>query len=140
MTSGEPGPYPFFHLDPELEGPGWDWWKRALSDLLRTYDRAILARSILCLEFFPYHSEGFAHGHLRLPSQEYTFSLLRAAMAREVPIIVTRGFSHWIGALPVLAGYPKVFRTRSHRTARISERNCPPGYASACRAIEDASA
>src|SRR5688572_19533734 len=69
---GAPMPYPFFHLDPTIEGPGWDWWKLALKELLEGYDRATLARSILCLEFFPYHSKEFAHGHLRLPSQEYT--------------------------------------------------------------------
>ena len=139
--SAEPGPYPFFHLNPALNGPGWDWWKRALKELLdRKYDRKVLAQSILCLEFFPYRSEEFAHGHLRLPSQEYTFSLLRAAIARAAPIIVTRGFSYWTGAVPALASYPRMFRTRSQRTARISERNCPLGFASACRVIEDASA
>jgi hypothetical protein len=137
--SAEPAAYPFFHLDPALRGPGADWWNLALKELLdREYDRAVLARSILCLEFFPYHSISFAHGHLRLPSQEYTFSLLRAAIARNAPIIVTRGFSHWTGAVPELAAYTRLFRTRTHRVARISKRNCPLGFASACQVIEDA--
>ena len=105
---------------------------------LEDNDRATLARSILCLELFSYHSKEFAHGNLRLPSQDYTFSLVRGAIARGVPIIVTRGYNHWVGAVPELAGYSKTFRTRSQRTARISEPNCPLGYASACQVIEGA--
>jgi hypothetical protein len=52
-----------------------------------------VADSILCVEYFPYHSQSFNHSRLRLPSQEYSFQLVREAIRRRVIIFncVARG-------------------------------------------------
>ncbi len=135
---GEPGEYPFFHLDPAGHGPGRSWWERTLGSLLRDVGPACVAQSFLCLEFFPYHSESFAHGRLRLPSQEYTFWLLRAALTREALVIVSRGWKEWVGAVPELARHARVYKTRSRRSSRLSPGNCPDGYAEVCAALKEA--
>jgi hypothetical protein len=77
---------------------------------------------MLALEFPPYHSKRFAHAHLRLPSQQFTFELLRRAIKRGAVIVCVRGFREWVVAVPELATYP-VVRTRSKQAAALSSRN-----------------
>jgi hypothetical protein len=51
------GDYPFFFLDPHIEGnqpgPGHRWWNRILRPLLKLYRPELLAHALLCVEFFP---------------------------------------------------------------------------------------
>ena len=130
--------YPFYYLDPAEHGPGTKWWCRAAGALMKESSRAALARELSSLEFFPYHSRSFGHAHLRLPSQEYTFGLLRKAIERGAVILLTRGESLWRGAVPELAGYPNCFRVKSWRSASISPRNCARGYAAALERLRAA--
>lgn len=48
-------PYPFYFLDPAFESPGRQWWERKLRWLLEEFEPKELARSIQCVEYFPYH-------------------------------------------------------------------------------------
>ena len=127
--------FPFHHLDPEENGPGSRWWRRVAGPLLATTDREVLARNLLCLEFFPYHSRSFGHVHLRLPSQDYTFQLLRDAMARGAVVIALRSMKIWTGAVPELAEYPNCFPVRVPRSPTISEGQCGKGFSAAMERI-----
>ena len=76
------------------------------------------------LEYFPYHSENFAHGRLSLPSQTFTFDALRAAVGRGAIIIITRGRTLWEKAVPELITHTLVFETSSKQNVVISPKNC----------------
>ena len=65
----------------------------------------VIARSLLGVQYFPYHSRGFAHSAVRLPSQEFGFASVRAAISRGAVIILGRGRDCWCGAIPHLASY-----------------------------------
>lgn len=131
----EPMDHPFHHLDPAESGPGAVWWRRNVRGLLAEVGPKVLSKNLLCLEFFPYHSIGFRHARVRLPSQEYTFHLLRAAMRRRAVVILTRGERLWGSAVPELLTYSNLYHTNNRRVASISARNCPAGYRAALDAL-----
>lgn len=122
-----------FHLVDPTRGPGYHWWHRTCKELINRFTAAVLARRLLALEFAPYHSKRFAHAHLRLPSQEFNFSLLRRAIERRAVIVCIRGYREWLGAVPELSSCT-VLRTRSKQAAALSSRNLPK-YASVVRAL-----
>jgi hypothetical protein len=96
-----------FHLSYPQDTPGRKWWRTRTRNLGAPED---MARSLLALQFFPYHSKKFDHGQIRVPSQEFTFDLVRGAMRRGARIVLARGVSCWLGALPELASYERVVR------------------------------
>ncbi|WP_313918689.1 hypothetical protein [Tahibacter sp.] len=104
------------------------WWNRAVAQPLAHFGesgRDRVARGICSIEFFPYPSLSFACALLRLPSQAYQFRLVRDALARDALIVVTRGWSLWLGAIPELhaAEGRTVLRTKNPRSVAISEGN-----------------
>lgn len=87
------------HADhPHLASPN-SWWDKTFASLIKTFGRPRLARRVLSIEYFPYPSSKFGHVALRLPSQDYVFSLVRAGLARGAVFIVTRGLDVWLGAV-----------------------------------------
>jgi hypothetical protein len=124
-------PYPNYFVDPAAKGPGARWNLRILAPLLKEFGAEAVANGVTSMEYFPYHSEKFAHRRLRVPSQGFTFEQLRAAIRREAVIFVTRGKSVWEEAVPELRGYARAFLTRSVQNVVISPRNCPEGYEAA---------
>jgi hypothetical protein len=94
-----------------------------VSALAKATSQVAVARGLLAVEFFPYHSVGFAHGQLRLPSQTFTFGLVQDAMDRGAEIVVGRGHDYWLGALPALDQYDRLSRLRSPRRTALSPGN-----------------
>lgn len=130
---------PHFHLLDETQGPGRVWWHRQCTSLIDEVGLHALARGTLCLEFFPYHSQSFAHGHLRLPSQRFTFELLKRAIDRGALVLCMRGLRLWCGAVPNLAGYAGLIAPANPRSAALSTRNLgASGYARVCAALASA--
>lgn len=105
------------------------WWGQSFKQLMRSVDPAHLAKRFCSIEFFPYASASFDHSELRLPSQAYTFNLVRQALNRDALILVTRGLDTWIGSVPELSSKlgQAVFETKNPRRAFISEGNLPDG-------------
>ena len=120
------GAAPHLHLAPNATGPGHDWWMRVTKPLRDATDRAQLAGELLSIEYFPYHSISFAHAHLRLPSQQFSFNLVRKAIARGSEIIIARGYELWLGAVPELANYPNTSRLSSAQNSSLSSKNLGP--------------
>jgi hypothetical protein len=119
---------PFFPLDPQcLVLPGLSWWSRKLRRLVECVGLPTAAHDILSVEWFPYHSRrcGLVPN---LPSQQYSFSLVRQAMARNATIVVMRSAARWIKSIPELASYPRLYRLRSPQNPSISPANCPDGW------------
>ncbi len=99
--------YPFYLLNPDLKDcPGYKWWGKKLGHLIKKFDRRRVSQKICCIEFFPYHSKryGFPDSN-RLPSQEYSFYLVRKAIKREAVIVIMRSQNRWEAAVPELQGY-----------------------------------
>jgi len=63
-----PGQYPFVLLNPEVQAPGRRWWESKLARLIEARGREAVARNVLCVEYFLYHSYRFAHGRLQVSS------------------------------------------------------------------------
>jgi hypothetical protein len=118
---------PFVYFEPEIIPPGEDWWDCKLRYLLREFGNAdvaksILARNILAVEFFPYVScsNRYAHDSLRLPSQEYSFDLVRNAVKREAVIVLRHGERRWLEAVRELDGYQRLVRLKIYLKGLIS--------------------
>ena len=131
-----PSAFPFYFLDPTVESPGRQWWERKLRWLLQKFEPKQLARSLLCVEYFPYHSIRFRHASLQLPSQEYGFGLVRSAIVRGSVVVIMRGERYWKGRVPELCGYSRAFRLNSSQNVVISPRNCA-GFDVVVSAIRD---
>jgi hypothetical protein len=101
------------------------WWQRCLRELIKDIGNEKLANNICSIEFFPYRSRKFAHGQIRLPSQQYTFSMVRAALERNALIIISRNLPLWLAAIPELRDSldETVFRLRNPLTATYSRNN-----------------
>jgi hypothetical protein len=96
--------------------------------LIQEFTAEALSKRLLCLEFFPYHSQRFDRTTPRVSSQGYTFALLRDAIARDAVIIVMRARDLWLNAVAGL-GYAQVFQLNSTQAVYITPNNCPDGYA-----------
>lgn len=125
---GTDQPYPFYYLDPEPDGGGYRWWRSRLKALTSATSDEVVARGVLCVEYFPYHSVRFAHGAVRVPSQEFGFSLVHQALERRAVVIVMRARRLWENAVPDLIGYPRIFGLNSPQNVSITPRNCPDGF------------
>lgn len=130
--------FPNYYLDPAVSGPGARWLHRIARPLVSALGAQAVATGLSLMEFFPYHSERFAHARLRVTSQAYTFALVRAAMARGAAIFITRGWGLWYGAVPELRAHPRLFFTRSVQNIVISPNNCPEGYPVVEASLRDA--
>jgi hypothetical protein len=124
-----PREYPFYMLDPAVQFDGdYRWWSKRHRGPIEALGREAVAADLLCLEFFPYHSEkcGFTPTD-RLPSQEFSFHLARAAMSRNALVLLMRARKYWLGEIPELATYANLLTLRNAQSPYLSERNCPGG-------------
>ncbi|MGB6484052.1 MAG: hypothetical protein WBE86_11260 [Candidatus Acidiferrales bacterium] len=131
----EPSAFPFYYLDPSFDGGGREWCEKKFKNLLAIFGRDELARSMLLIDYFPYHSRRFGHAILKLPSQEYGFSLVRSATARGAVVVIMRARSLWLKAVPEIEKYPRAFSLNSPQNVVLSRRNCPAGFDSIVSAI-----
>jgi hypothetical protein len=131
--------FPFYLLDPSQPAPGHRWWMRKLGPLIRATSLQAVAHGVLCVELFPYHSERFGHTKLRVPSQEYSFDLVRRALSRGAWIVLMRSKRLWFAAVPELASYPRLMRIRNVQNPVISPRNVDGDFDELVTAVRDAS-
>lgn len=97
--------FPFFLLDPELEGlPGHEWWNKKLKRLITETSVEKVANGIACIEIHGYPSERYKHIS-NLESMKYSQYLVEQAMKRSAFIIIMRGQRFWQEMVPSLSGY-----------------------------------
>jgi hypothetical protein len=99
------------------------WWLKLVRALRNERPELDVARNVLSIEFVAYRSKSFGCGHLRLPSQEYAFALVRHAIGRKAAIVIVRGARHWIGAVPELHGYENLIAIVNPQSASLSSNN-----------------
>jgi hypothetical protein len=115
--------YPFVFLDPNFNEIS-RWWRIKLRVLIEQFGDKAVARSILNIPFFPYPSKTYGHERLRLPSQDYSFHLVRKAMKRGALIVRMRKCDGYLNELPELNRYDRHFRVDNFQNPAISFGNC----------------
>lgn len=117
--------YPLYLLDPELPSPGQTWWSSRLRELIDTVGLEKVAHNVFVAEYFPYHSSSYAHHRLHVPSQNYTFFLVRKAIQRNALIIFFRSVRPWRLAVPELNGYSRLAVVGNVQKPYLSRGNLP---------------
>lgn len=98
-----PSPYPFYPLNPVyLNNGGSHWWSQSLQYWIRRYGAQVVARSVFCMELFPYASRQYPALRQIVPSQEYSIAIAREKLRRGCTTIVVRKHTEWSGLLPEL--------------------------------------
>lgn len=96
--------YPFYLINPNIQqSPGYQWWYKRLRQLIEDCGHQKVAKSVLCVELFPYHSEKYKA--IDVQSQDYSFYLVQQAMVRQAVIIQMRSRELWFKQIPELQSY-----------------------------------
>jgi hypothetical protein len=142
-----PSNCPFVFFDPTLVPGSADWWDRKLKWILSEFGigdaaKPILANNLFNVEFFPYVScsNRYDHDRVSLPSQDYSFNLVRKATQQEAVIVLQdgerRGLEHgpviairhgecrWLEKVPELKKYPRLVKLKSYQKGLITPNNC----------------
>lgn len=121
--------YPFYMLDPRIKwAPGAQWWRKALNRLIALTGGPTIARNVLCVEYFPYHSKKDPRFPDVVPSQEFSFHLVNHAIDRGALILIMRSARAWRERVTRLNGYSFAFQSRNPQQAMISPGNYPEAF------------
>src|SRR2546429_6934210 len=86
----------FYPLDRRfMDRSGYTYWFPRLRDLITECGMDAVARSIACVEWFPYQSPTFRQLPKRIPSQEYGFALVRRAIYNKALIVGPPSLRRW---------------------------------------------
>jgi len=125
LSHNLPTDFPFIYLDPRFaDTPGGYWWTTMLRPILdEGIEPEALSQNILCVEWFPYHSESFQPLPSLVPSQQYSFELVSKALARDALIITMRAEDRWSRSVPALAQHRRQRSLNNPRNVVVSRRN-----------------
>ncbi len=99
--------YPFFYLDPQFKYTlGYQWWHKRLRYFIEQHGQKTVAEQFACVQLFPYCSTRYKALPQRVPSQEYSFHLVRQAIQANSEIVIMRSRAQWLEAVPELKTYP----------------------------------
>ncbi len=114
---------PFFCLNPMVNFSGaYIWWTKILKRLIDQFGWKRLSEKLMCLQFLAYHSKTYTNPPCTLPSQSFTFEILRQAIKDQKTIVIMRSEKLWIKAVPELKDYPYI-ELKNYRRPFLSERN-----------------
>jgi hypothetical protein len=100
---------PFYLLDPAFRTyGGYLWWHRRLRDLIEVVGLDAVAEKVMCVEHFPYKSTSYRPLGAILPSQAYSFEIVRNAIRQGKEIVVMRSERVWLQAVPELGTHPYI--------------------------------
>jgi hypothetical protein len=137
---GKKPEYPYGPLDPELKDTGaaayvrgrmhWIWEELAKkAGIDEEAAKKIVANTICEVLYFSYKSKQFSMTDRTVPSQEYTFELVREAIKRGALIIIMRSQKLWEKKVPELKKHKEkglVYVLKSPRHITISPGNISP--------------
>ena len=115
--------FPIFSLDSRwTEHAAYQYWTRRLRPLIDAVGIDTVARKLMVIQYFPYQSRKYRPLPEPLPSQEYTFGLVRQACEQRKLMVVMRGERRWRRAVPRLPenGY---LMARSPLSGHVSPGN-----------------
>lgn len=129
--------FPHFHFDPDLRGTeGAIWFESKYKWLIDATDRKSVARNLVTCELAPYHSVKWKVPKIKLPTQEFTFQIIRDGIARGAVILLARSARIWTENVPELASYHQVYRPKSIN-ASISPNNYPESFSKIVDALSN---
>ena len=85
---------------------GYLWWFKRLRLLIEFCGVEAVASSVACVQFFPYHSVEYGSIPEVLPSQAFSFDLVRNAIKEKKLIVFMRSKRIWFKHIPELINYP----------------------------------
>jgi hypothetical protein len=118
----------FFYLMDELKDTfGYKWWRKLLNPIMtdEQIPLEVIRENMMIIEYMPYHSRTYKHNKIVLPSQRYSFDLVRKTIEMQKIIIVMRSKQFWLEAVPELASYDYV-QLSNVQTPWISRKNLTP--------------
>lgn len=127
--------WPLYLLNPAFPTPGQDWWAQKLRWLIAATSAERVARNVLCVEFYGYHSIKCGRRTVWLPSQAYGAHLVRQAMQRDALIVQLRAARAWRTLVPELTSYPRIARLSSSSNVSMSPKNLLPSFDLVVQAI-----
>jgi hypothetical protein len=120
--------FPHFHFDPELRGTeGAEWFQSKYKWLLDSTSRKAVANNLVTCELAPYHSVKWKAPKFMPPTQEFTYQIIRDAIARGATILLARSARIWTEHIPELGSYNRVYRPNSIN-ASVSPNNYPNSF------------
>ncbi len=123
----------FYFLESKFEHtPAYRWWHNHLKEVINCW-KAETTKRLMVIEYFPYHSQNykpigkrlFKNDNPMLPSQYYSFYLVRKAMHLHKKIIVMRSFRLWQEQIPELQEYKFTYKLGNPQNPCVSEKNMP---------------
>ncbi|MGZ5441498.1 MAG: hypothetical protein ACXW5U_07420 [Thermoanaerobaculia bacterium] len=97
---------------------------KKLRALIAATSLEAVAREVFVVEIYGYHSRRFS-ARLNVPSQEYTRSLVLAALTRAAGLVVMRGLRRRLALVPELRDVGALTVVRNARNPTISPGNLP---------------
>ena len=127
------GAHAFYLLNPAIAAaPGAEWWSRRLGALIVEVGLSGVSENILCVEYFPYHSQKF-DGKVAVASQAYSRHLVTEAMGRGALVVGMRGRKLWEAAIRGLAEYQNACWLNSPQAVFVTAKNCSMYAILVCR-------
>ena len=102
-----------------------DYWHKHLRALIDAVGLETVQQQVMLVQYYGYQSRGFKRPPTPLPSQGFSFALVRNAAAEGKAIVILRGDKHWRSAVPELQR-SRVITVLNHRAATVSPRNMDP--------------
>ena len=113
-----------YYFNQIFEGsPGAHWWKSKAAHIVKIYGEMIVARSLCCVQLYPYHSVKFSRVPGLTSTVQYTADIVRDAIRSGKTIIVMRSWRRWTSLVPALSCYEKVARVRNPLNPSLSPAN-----------------
>jgi hypothetical protein len=111
---------PFYLLDPAFRATsGSLWWRRRFRDLIEEVGIEAVSRKIICVEHFPYKSVKYAPLGIDLPTQRYSFEIVREAVRQGKPVVIMRSHRIWFDSVQELRAYPYI-RLSNNRSPHLN--------------------
>ena len=93
----------FIYISEGMKGTeGHKWWTSKLKALTSESSIQLVHESLMAVEFHPYHSVNFSVLPITLPTQNYTFELVRRKVAEGALFVIGRHLQGWFTAVPEL--------------------------------------
>lgn len=113
-----------YYFDQIFEGsPGAEWWSNKTRHLASIYGVKSIAKSLCCVQLYPYHSIKFSKVPGTTSTVLYTASVVQSAIHSGKAIIVMRSWKRWVSLVPQLSCYKRVARLRNPRNPCLSIAN-----------------
>lgn len=129
--------FPHFHFDPQLTGTeGAKWYESKYKWVLDATSRKAVATNLITCELAPYHSVKWKVPRVMLPTQEFTYQVIRDGIAHNAVILLARSAKIWTQHIPELSIYPRVYSPKSIN-ASVSPNNYPDCFDKILEAVSN---